>query len=70
MDDFTNYLLNLSDEEENALVVERRQYKMMQRIDMEHWDDVDFFRRFRLTKPSVAKGLQIIRPDLEYSQER
>lgn len=71
MDRYLEYLLDLSDDdEENTLVMERRQYKMMERIDMENWDDKDFFQRFRLTKPTVAKVLEIIRPDLEYSQER
>lgn len=70
MDNYLEYLLDLSDDDENTLVVERRQYKMAERINMEYWDDEDFFQRFRLTKPTVAKVLAIIRPDLEYSLER
>lgn len=68
--DRLEYLLDLSDEEENDLVAERRQYKMMERIDIEKWDDEDFFHRFRLSKPTVVRVLQIIRPALEYNQER
>ena len=56
MDEYFEYLLELSDEDdEDTLVAERRQYKLTERIDMKCWDVQDFFQRFRLTTPTVAK---------------
>lgn len=59
-----------SDDEEEYLVTERRQYKMFDRIDVDKWDDYDFFARFRLQKGTVVKVLDLIRPSLEFPQER
>lgn len=58
------------DENDEMLFVERRQYKMQDRIDMDKWDDIDFIYRFRLAKATVTHVFQIIRPSLDYSQER
>lgn len=37
---------------------------MKQRINIDFWDDVDFHGRFRLTKPTVLRVLQIIEADI------
>lgn len=54
-------LVNLADN----LVPERRQYKMMERIDMDCFDDSDFVYRFRLSKSTVMYVLQMIKSKLE-----
>lgn len=58
-----------NDDDEEVLVVERRQYKMMARINMDKWDDVDFVYRLRLTKATVAKVFEMIRSSLEFKGE-
>lgn len=45
------------DEDENVLVLERRQYTMLQRIDLDCWDYLDFYQRFRLRKTTVVQVL-------------
>lgn len=44
-----------SDEDEN-----RRIYKMPHLKIMNHWDDLAFFRRFRMTKPTFEYILSLI----------
>lgn len=65
-----DFMDSSEEEEEEHFVAERRQYMMNERIDMNKWDDADFFYRFRLSKATVAKVLQIIEPSLVYTQER
>lgn len=48
------------------LLLERRQYKMFPRINMDKWDDTDFVFRFRLEKGTVAKVLGLITSSLEF----
>lgn len=57
-------------EEEIEAVRERREYKMFPRIDIDKWDDVDFLDRFRLTKPTVIKVLQMIQSSLQCNEDR
>lgn len=59
-----------SESDEEYLFHERRQYKMFERIDVDKWDDFDFFARFRLEKATVAKVLYLIRPCLLFREER
>lgn len=65
-----NWSNESSEKEVEVLVVERRQYKMLERIDLDKWDDFDFIFRFRLSKPSVLKVLDLIGPNLEHCSER
>lgn len=69
MGDYLSWDDSSSDEEE-YFERERRQYKMRIRIDMESWDDVDFFCRFRLRKETVAYVLELVRPALEFREQR
>lgn len=64
-------LLDDSSEDENEIAHrERREYKLMPRINMDKWDDTDFVNRFRLTKPTTAKVLAIIESRLQFYRER
>lgn len=68
--DAFDWMENLSEDEEDVLVTERRQYTMAQRINMTNWDDYDFFVRFRLHKETVAQILQMILPSLTYNDDK
>lgn len=60
-----------SDDEDQQFVAERRQYNLYERMDhFNKWDDIDFFRRFRLRKETVANILDLIRPKLENKSQR
>lgn len=61
-----------SDDEDMIYVLrpERRAYSMRERINLDSWDDVDFFSRFRLKKATVLMVHDIIRRDLEYDEPR
>lgn len=63
-------IMDSSDDEDVYLEVERRMYKMQERIDMSKWGDEDFIYRFRLSKATVAQVLQMIHPSLVHTQER
>lgn len=54
------------DEERNV----RRDYKMRRRVQVEDFDDVDFFVRFRMKKESVFRVLELIEHKLTYGEER
>lgn len=59
------------DDEDDAIeFFERREYRILQRAGMNDWDDVDFFRRFRLTKPTFLRVLQLVGPELEHVHPR
>lgn len=48
----------------------RREYKMRRRVQMEDFDDFDFYGRFRMRKETVMRVLELIQHKLTYSQER
>lgn len=48
----------------------RREYTMPRRIEVDDFDDVDFYGRFRMTKRTVLRILELIREKLTYSEER
>lgn len=58
------------DDEEHRDVVGRRQYRMMDRLQVDAFDDVDFIFRFRLSKQTFVDVLDMIRADLEYIMPR
>lgn len=81
MDSQHNYIWDqyywrfLDDEEENSaengvLILTRRQYKMRVRINIDNWDDLDFFMRFRLQKSTVMMILDMIQSSLEVDETR
>lgn len=54
------------DDENIGFGIERRQYRMYPRMHyMEMWNDDEFFKRFRLSKPTVAYVLTLIEPRLK-----
>lgn len=55
------------DEDDGNLRAARRQYKMATRINLDSWDDVDFIRRFRLSKQTVMEVLGIVEHELEHT---
>lgn len=57
-------------EEEGNLVAERRQYKMLQRIGLEKWDDKDYIYRFRLSKRTTLMVLDFIKDSLPCDERR
>lgn len=69
-DNEENAVWNDDDDGGRHLNRQRREYKMHERIHVECWDDYDFIRRFRISKNSFAQVLQLVKPDLDYTQER
>lgn len=57
-------------DDKNGENIPRREYRLLQRAGMNDWDDVDFFRRFRLTKGTFLQVLQLVGPELEHVQPR
>lgn len=57
-------------DEEDVFVAERRQYRMLERVQVDLWDDYDFIYRFRLSKSTFAVVLEMVRADLEWIQPR
>lgn len=49
---------------------ERRIYHMPQRSTINTWDDVDFFRRFRLSKTTFLYVLQLVVDELQHPLPR
>lgn len=58
------------DDENNAVMVCRREYKLFPRINLDCWDDVDFVHRFRLRKETVLVVLGKIKSALEFDEVR
>lgn len=61
------------DEDEEDLVGRgrvRREYKMRVRTNMETHDDEDFFQRYRMRKDTVTYILDLLRPALEFDEQR
>lgn len=59
-----------SDDEDIESSIARREYKKFERINLDCWDETDFFKRFRLRKNTVVQILEMIHPELEFSQRR
>lgn len=59
-----------SSSDDEQLVVERRQYKMIERISLDKWDDLDFAFRFRVSKNTFAIVLSLIENKLEHVHPR
>lgn len=57
-------------EEELEVVRVRREYELFPRIGIDKWDDVDFLDRFRLSKPTVVKVLQMVESSLQCNEHR
>lgn len=57
------------DENTCRLRPERRQYNMLERVHVDV-DDEDFLYRFRLSKGTFCIVLEMVKDDLEYSQQR
>lgn len=72
MDEFRllELLEEIEDDAEVPDLVGRRQYRLMDRIQMESFDDVDFKFRFRVSKFTFVTVLDMIRADLEYVNPR
>lgn len=58
-----------NDEGEGETVRLRREYKLFPRIEVDKWDDYDFVQRFRLSKGTTMRVLEMIRTDLEFGSE-
>ncbi|KAK4883042.1 hypothetical protein RN001_006361 [Aquatica leii] len=72
MDDFINEAFEVEEIEViNDINPDRRQYTINERINhFEIWDDLEFFRRFRLKKGTVERLLQQIEHDLIHPTNR
>lgn len=55
---------------EDEDIFERRQYPVLNRRLANHWDDTEFFQRFRVTKPFFYHLLGIIGPPLAQDDSR
>lgn len=60
----------VEESEERELVPERRQYKMMERVTLDDWDDFDFVFRFRVSKATFQRVLDVVKPDLDFANPR
>lgn len=60
----------VEESEERELVPERRQYKMMERDTLDDWDDFDFVFRFRVSKATFQRVLDVVKPDLDFANPR
>lgn len=60
----------VEESEERELVPERRQYKMMERDTLDEWDDFDFVFRFRVSKATFQRVLDVVKPDLDFANPR
>lgn len=58
------------EQEEEFLVIERRQYKMSPRVGLEKWDDNDFIYRFRISKRTTMLLLDLIKNCLVCTETR
>lgn len=70
-----DFLEDISSDEDfeiiNAIRNRRRPYTVRHRANYyEDLDDVDFFRRFRLTKPSVQYVLNMIINNIQHQTNR
>lgn len=59
-----------SSEDEESLQIERREYKMFKRIQLNTWDDLDFLHRFRLSKRTTMMVLEEIKDSLPCDERR
>lgn len=59
-----------SDSDEGNSGSQRRQYKMAKRIQVDCWDDYDFNYRFRMSKTTFVRVLEMVRSDLEHINPR
>lgn len=60
----------LDEEDDDGMVVERRPYGLPVRPTIDSWDDLDFFMRFRMSKPTFQMVLQLILPALQHPRPR
>lgn len=60
----------IENDEENYLNAERRQYTMNEQLNLDKWDDLDFFTRFRIHKTTFVYVLDLVRPFLYFIDER
>lgn len=51
-------------------IFERRIYRLLNRRTINNWDDIDFFVRFRLTKPVFVELLAMVSPALAQNENR
>lgn len=69
--DVAEELMEIVEEsEERELVAERRQYKMMERITVDDWDDYDFVFRFRVSKATFHRVLDMVKADLDFTNNK
>lgn len=67
---FGDHPMFVDDGDDQRDVVMRRPYRIFHRAEMGNWDDIDFFRRFRLTKPTFLHVLEMVEPALRHPQPR
>lgn len=52
------------------LFKERRQYKMLERINVDKWDDVDFYYRYRMHKTTFFHVRAVLESKLQFDNPR
>lgn len=57
-------------DEDEIDIMERRSYRLLNRRQINEWDDVEFHQRFRFTKPFFERLLALIGPTLANDQDR
>lgn len=74
MDILDDLLLHQEMQAANALFPVRRAYNIQNRFqhinNFDKWDDVEFWKRFRLSKSSVLEILALIEPEIKAATTR
>lgn len=58
------------DDDGNVQQIDRRLYNIPVRATINEWDDIEFFMRFRITKPTFLMVLQMVAPALQHPNPR
>lgn len=69
-DDEGGILWRDDDDDGEAIAIPRRPYRLLNHRDVNHWDDADFFVRFRFTKPTFYYILGMVGPSLAFDPSR
>lgn len=64
------HLLFMEHDEDGDDIFNRRTYRILNRAKMNDWDDIEFYQRFRFTKPFFHRILALVTPALARDMNR
>lgn len=62
--------LSDSDEDDEDIYNIRRPYTLRGHAELDEWDDVAFYQRFRMTKRTFCRVVDLVEPHLVVAQRR